>query len=41
MTIVAKLHGAVNVVGAEIDKEGNYNAIQNCKKKILKFPLLI
>ena len=40
MAIVAKLHGAVNVVGAEIDKKAIANAIQNCKKNNIQIPFI-
>ena len=40
LAIVAKLHGAVNVVGAEIDKKAMANAIQNCKKNDIHIPFI-
>ena len=40
LTIVAKLHGAVNVMGAEIDKKAIDNAIQNCKKNDIQIPFI-
>ena len=40
MAIVSKLHGAVNVVGAEIDKKAIANAIQNCKKSDIEIPFI-
>ena len=40
LAIVAKLHGAVNVVGAEIDKKAIDNAIQNCKKNDIQIPFI-
>ena len=40
LAIVAKLHGAVHVVGAEIDKKAMANAIQNCKKNDIRIPFI-
>ena len=40
LAIVAKLHGADYVVGAEIDKKAIDNAIQNCKKNDIQIPFI-
>ena len=40
LAIVAKLHGADNVVGADIDKKAIDNAIQNCKTNDIQIPLI-
>ena len=38
LAIVAKLYGAGNVIGAEIDKKAIDNAIQNCKINRMQIP---
>ena len=40
LAIVAKLHGADNVVGADIDKKAIDNARQNCKTNNIQIPLI-
>ena len=40
LAIVAKLHGADNVVGADIDKKAIDNAMQNCKTNNIQIPLI-
>ena len=40
LAIVAKLHGADKVVGAEIDRKAIDNAIQNCKINNIQIPFI-
>tara|TARA_Y100000768_G_scaffold157568_1_gene117596 strand:+ start:893 stop:1780 length:888 start_codon:yes stop_codon:yes gene_type:complete len=40
LAIVAKLHGASKVVGAEIDKKAIDNALQNCKMNNIQLPFI-
>ena len=40
LAIVAKLHGADNVMGADIDKKAIDNAIQNCKINNIQIPFI-
>ena len=40
LAIVAKLHGAANVLGAEIDKKAIDNAMLNCKMNNIQIPFI-